>query len=614
MPVLNTEEIIIGVNHIWNNKFDEAEELFKTQNTTNPRYALHYAEAIFLRSFITADTEDTAGAMSRLKASKELAENHMKALEKGLDPLNPVNKIADPSDLLNMLLDARIVFGESLYMTAILQMTRDAKLKGAFNLRKSWKVFERALKESKIGKEKQGLTVEPEIQKCLQFGAGFFLFAISIIPGKFLRLVELAGFKADREAGLHYMRECHKAGGIRGPFATMVLLFNDLLLPRGLANAEVFLIEADALIKESLEKYPLGSLFHVMGSHAARKKCDLDRGIELMEVALENSKHFKQLPLIYRYELANCYCMKLDWAKAIELYESLIDEQRFQVRIFCHLQLGNCYLMTGQRDKAIAVFNKALNIPGKKSHYDPVVLRQIKRYLANGGHFAAFELLYLRRDLAKMIPVMPEVLKQLDQVAANAKALEPYTPPVAPVKKESKGFSFGGLKNLAANTVNNLKKKEVTDFSADNRASYLLLKGTILKAMNQPNEANACFRELLSFQEYISEKLYVPYCLYELGECYWTQGNTKEAEEMMSKCSKISGYDWEDPLKIRLKVTMDQLKKSKKGIAPDDSVPTLDSMVTDSPLPAHDVDEEEPGSDDELDDKKGSDKGSDDDL
>jgi hypothetical protein len=51
-----------------------------------------------------------------------------------------------------------------------------------------------------------------------------------------------------------------------------------------------------------------------------------------MEVALDNSKHFKQPPLIYRYELANCYCINLQWEKAIENYLPLIDAPKFQVR------------------------------------------------------------------------------------------------------------------------------------------------------------------------------------------------------------------------------------------------------------------------------------------
>jgi hypothetical protein len=39
--------------------------------------------------------------------------------------------------------------------------------------------------------------------------------------------------------------------------------------------------EADELITEALKKYPTGSLFHVMGSHCARKQCNIDQGIKV---------------------------------------------------------------------------------------------------------------------------------------------------------------------------------------------------------------------------------------------------------------------------------------------------------------------------------------------
>jgi len=320
------------------------------------------------------------------------------------------------------------------------------------------------------------------------------------------------------------------------------------------------------------------------------------------------------LPLIYRYELANCYCMKLEWQKASELYLPLIEEPKFQVRIICCLQLGSCYLMMDQKEKAMTVFNRMLTFSGKKSHFDPVVLRQTKRYVACGGNFAAFELLYLRRDLAKMIPIMTTVLKSLDDMAAKTKALEPppiRSPPAKATTPKTGGFSLGGFKQFANSTLNSTlnqinKKKEATDFTYDDRASYLLLKGSILKALNKQEEAIELFKEVLLMQEYLNEKLYVPYCFYELGESQYVLGNLKEAEDMMRKCSKISGYDWEDPLKIRLKVTMDQLKKRSKPSSEETKYISIDAMVGNSndddkdPL---DDNKSEPTSDDEAETK-----------
>lgn len=77
-------------------------------------------------------------------------------------------------------------------------------------MRKSWKAFEKGLVSMKNTSEH----VDPELKNSVKFGAGLFMFAMSIIPRKFLKLVELAGFKADRDTGLFYIKECRQAGGI----------------------------------------------------------------------------------------------------------------------------------------------------------------------------------------------------------------------------------------------------------------------------------------------------------------------------------------------------------------------------------------------------------------
>jgi len=359
---------------------------------------------------------------------------------------------------------------------------------------------------------------------------------------------------------------------------------------------ESFLQEAEALIQESLKKFPTGSLFHVMGSHCARKQCDIDRGIKLMETALDNSKHLKQPPLIYRYELANCYCMTLNFQKAAELYAPLVEVEKFQVRTLCALQLATCYFMTNQREKALHCLTRLQSFPGKKSQFDPIVIRQSKRYIANGGYFSAFELLYLRRDLAKMIPIITAVLKLLEEVAGKTKANEKKDSPV-PVEKKTtnRALSFGmsAMKNLASLT----KKKEAADYQYDDRASYLLIKGSLLKAMNKNDEAIECYKESIGLNDVLVEKLYVPYCMYELAECYYIKGQLKEAEEMFTKCSKFSGYDWEDPLKIRLRVTMGQLKKGMIPPSERPAVVSIDALVSNSTEDEKEM--EEPGSDEE---------------
>lgn len=560
-------EVVDGINLIWDNKFTEAEKIFNTQSSFHPRYALHYAEVAFLRSFITADSTDTETAVSRLKHAKKLAEGHQKVLEKGVVPQGFPTGM-DKTAVANLHLDTRVVMGDVLYMLAVLQLTRDSKLKGAFNMRKSWKVFEESLKM--VSRDPH--TYDTELVRCLNFGAGFFFFAMSIIPQKFLKLIELVGFKADRDLGLKYIRECYDSGGIRCPFASIVLLFNNLLLPRGLANPSKYLREADSLIQQSLTKYPNGSLFQVMGSHCARKQCNVDEGIKFMESAIENCKTLGVSPLIYKYELANCYCMKMKWDVAASHFEPLVEANNFQVRALCALQLAGCYFMMGEKAKAQAMFQRVSTLVNKNSSVDPIVAQQAQRYLATGPQFAAFELLYIRRDLAKMEKETPELLQLLEKLAVEIGA----TAPVVVDKKDSSLSSRFRSLSLG----NKSSKSDVPDYSADNRASYLMLKGSMLKAMGKREEAIACFKEVFQLEGATKEKYFVPYSLYELAECLYHSNNLKEAQETIKKCNNVSGYAWEDPLKVRLRVTMDQLKHGGVLDDADDSAasPALPSI------------------------------------
>jgi hypothetical protein len=102
-------------------------------------------------------------------------------------------------------------------------------------------------------------------------------------------------------------------------------------------------------------------------------------------------------------------------------FQCLCTDYVAKVRAICGIQLASCYMMMGQKDKAAQYFAKVPQLAGNsKSGFDTIVVKQSKRYIANGGYFSAFELLYLRRDLAKMIPVMTEVIKALDDVVSTS--------------------------------------------------------------------------------------------------------------------------------------------------------------------------------------------------
>jgi len=265
-------------------------------------------------------------------------------------------------------------------------------------------------------------------------------------------------------------------------------------------------------------------------------------------------------------------------------------------------------MMLGEKDKATQTFVKVGQLAaGSKSSFDAIVIKQAKRYLNNGGYFSAFELLYLRRDLAKMVPIMTEVVQALDDMAKNTKALEKKQLPQQQNKTKLSSLGIGGLsKKISAFT----KKPQQLDYSYDDRAAYLLLKGSMVKALNKNDEAIEMFREAIDMTDFLVEKLYAPYCLYELAECYYIKGQIKEAEENFKKCGKFSGYEWEDPLRVRLRVTMDQLKKGTTG---ETKVISIDSLANNNSMGPDDdkeIDEKDIEKMEEEDDEDSEDKAS----
>lgn len=76
---------------------------------------MHYAECLFLKSFITGDSNDTMIALRRLKTAKDMAMNHLKNLESGFKKSSgktsgtPDVQVKDETDRINQIVDNRIV-------------------------------------------------------------------------------------------------------------------------------------------------------------------------------------------------------------------------------------------------------------------------------------------------------------------------------------------------------------------------------------------------------------------------------------------------------------------------------------------------------------------------
>jgi len=100
-----------------------------------------------------------------------------------------------------------------------------------------------------------------------------------------------------------------------------------------------------------------------------------------------------------------------------------------------------------------------------------------------------------------------------------------------------------------------------------------MIKASILKALGKTAECLVLYQEVVDMDKQLNEKYFVPYCLYEMGETYYHQGKNQLSAETMKRASSYHGYDWEDPLKVRLRVVVGQLKKTGQTIEIVDDTP-----------------------------------------
>jgi len=591
-----------AVDLTWNNKFDDAEKELAATCTTIPRHADHFTEIQLIKCILTGTAAECQKLEDRVKAQRTLSENHMKLYaKKQIPPGFDIN--VDGRDrqvvIFNLDIDSRISNGEAMMMNAVMHFVGGSKVKAILQLRKSWKTFQ--------GLEKDFTALEPamhpEIRNSLHFGLGFFYFVVSIIPGSFLRIAQVAGFKADGPRGLELCREVREQSELRMPFATILLLFHLLIVPRGLSDIRPLVAQADVVLGETLKRYPEGVAWHIMASQSYRKQAKLEEGRDHARTALEGARAIGAEPATLAYEYAACHFMMIKWDEAIKALEPLAHINTFRLRGTAGLQAASAYLMNGQADKARQLWKDLPTLIGKThSATDASVMRWAARYLQNGGHFAAFDVLYIRRDLAKMVGLMDQLLVLLDKQAKAAGILKDDGTLVDAAtstrklvdKSEAEASGSTIAPKNPLKTISGLFKKkneqqqvEVFVWTNDYRAEYLLMKAALLKTKNglDDEQAISLLEQIPLMEKVLIDKWYLPYAWFELCESYYNRKKYHETAQALKKCMSYDDYPWEDPLRVRARVTADHLKKAlsdahiKEDVATDDAEDVKESSA-----------------------------------
>jgi len=383
--MFKSEEVRKGVFAIWNSQVEEADQIFSTQNTSNARYALHYAENYWFWAFITDNKELQAEASKRLKESKKVAQENYKNAQKlkGKDV-----------EVINQQIESLIIYGECILFQAFHQMSATYDYaKACMGLSKSWGYIQEAEKLS----QKEG--VDEDLKVLLEFDLGLFLFFLSFLPevlGFAARLLSLLGFKGDRDRGFSYLDKVAQSDSIRSPFAYSILAAKYLYMAENVFPMDPEtsnLASARKALDDILVKCPDGLGFLTLKGICLRR---LGKHQDANEIFQDICKRYQEKNVddsLPRLNHGNGHFNMFHWQEASELF-SQVEKSETYLRTYNAMMFrGACQLMSGEMDAAHETMAVALKVGKSDDDFKSFAERYV-----NNAHAAFWETLIERNE------------------------------------------------------------------------------------------------------------------------------------------------------------------------------------------------------------------------
>lgn len=345
-----------------------------------------------------------------------------------------------------------------------MQLLSGSYVKGAWNLSTAWKSYKSTYD---LMQEKPD-SFNSSLRALVLFGVGFFNLVVSLLPGTYLSVAELAGFSGDRVLALKLLSEAVTLDEYWSPFANLLLLyfFTQLSPLLGLPLKQHF-AQADELLKAGLEKYPDASLFLWMKGSLQRCKTLHGDSIVTNTEADELSSELPPMQFMIRYDQAWSCILMGDHGKGQKLFQQLLEHPLGKDSLSFKYKQAMCALAAEDTATARVVLKDVKEQAGKAvkandhKSIDAFVASQISKL-----------------DLEKELSPSHAHLCLLECVALwDATSLLP--------------------ESFAAQSLENMDKEVVSNSDAAVRARGLLVLGMLLGVTGAVEEARSTLATLI---------------------------------------------------------------------------------------------------------------------
>ncbi|KAK9508629.1 hypothetical protein O3M35_006148 [Rhynocoris fuscipes] len=248
-----------------------------------------------------------------------------------------------------------------------------------------------------------------EVQRLMcavSFGYGLFHLCISLLPATVLRLIHILGFVGDRTVGLEALMFARQGPDMRAPLAILALLwYHTVMRPLLALNSQIInsgIVAADALVDESKAEFGESALFLFFKGRIHRLKNELENAVRTYREAVDKSVQ-RELSLLCLHEMGWCRLIQLNYKHAFTAFYQIREQSRWSKNFYTYLS-AVCAGSLGEISVVAQLANSLLRRPDvHKSQLDMMIARRSKLLLPTRDacyyRYLAYEMLYLWNSL-----------------------------------------------------------------------------------------------------------------------------------------------------------------------------------------------------------------------
>jgi len=416
-----------------------------------------------VKGLMSFEDEDLLAAIGHVKHGNAIAQQHRKraaALPTRLAGLviGSLNTsgVGFVKSMTEVERHAELVYAESLFEKALVGIAYSgdwlAFIKEALNMRTAFNIYRQLGKwlddADATAEGPEDRTIDAHLRSGIYLGVGMSHLILSMLPSRLITLIELFGYKGDRQYGLKTLYRAggwssesdepsvsHEQEGVRRTICDMSLMIFHLVFS-AFTFEGVDMGMAEKIINYNIKRYPNGVFFLFGQGRLKICRSQPAQALEYYQRAMEVQNQYRNLHHISFWEMAVANLALWDIPPSLECWRQLHAEATWSKATYaygaavCLLEVGGEKEKEEARDLLRKVPELRQRIAGKSIPLEKFVARKARKFEDQGGRLClptlefAYQFLAIAhapRDViqSKMLPQVEAALAALDAHKAD---------------------------------------------------------------------------------------------------------------------------------------------------------------------------------------------------